>query len=203
MFCCDDKRKKQQECCCKGLVIGGILAVASIVVVKICKKIQCRKIEKIIEELEIDTTTSLGKNKINIVRLFSENKINFEFFMYRGYNFESIDAQVYVDSSKDMVRAINELIEVMSIKPKFIDYMGEMAVIKFIPNERFYFRRWVDYLLLLISFIEYLESISIEGIHLEFDFSPFENEEFIKVNNDLEVRENVKFTKDLFSYTDR
>ena len=39
MFCCDDKRKKQQECCCKGLVIGGILAVASIVVVKICKKI--------------------------------------------------------------------------------------------------------------------------------------------------------------------
>lgn len=159
--------------------------------------------DKIIEELEIDTTTSLGKNKINIVRLFSENKINFEFFMYRGYNFESIDAQVYVDSSKDMVRAINELIEVMSIKPKFIDYMGEMAVIKFIPNERFYFRRWVDYLLLLISFIEYLESISIEGIHLEFDFSPFENEEFIKVNNDLEVRENVKFTKDLFSYTDR
>ena len=59
--------------------------------------------DKIIEELEIDTTTSLGKNKINIVRLFSENKINFEFFMYRGYNFESIDAQVYVDSSKDMV----------------------------------------------------------------------------------------------------
>ena len=54
MFCCDDKRKKQQECCCKGLVIGGILAVASIVVVKICKKIQCRKIEKIIEELEMD-----------------------------------------------------------------------------------------------------------------------------------------------------
>jgi hypothetical protein len=40
MFCCDDKRKKQQECCCKGLVIGGILAVASIVVVKICKKIK-------------------------------------------------------------------------------------------------------------------------------------------------------------------
>ena len=54
MFCCDDKRKKQQECCCKGLVIGGILAVASIVVVKICKKIKCRKIEKIIEELEMD-----------------------------------------------------------------------------------------------------------------------------------------------------
>lgn len=54
MFCCDDKRKKQQECCCKGLVIGGILAVASIVVVKICKKIKCRKIEKIIEELEME-----------------------------------------------------------------------------------------------------------------------------------------------------
>ena len=54
MFCCEEKRKKQQECCCKGLVIGGILAVASIVVVKICKKIKCRKIEKIIEELEMD-----------------------------------------------------------------------------------------------------------------------------------------------------
>ena len=31
--------------------------------------------EKIIEELGIDTTTSLGKSKINIVRLFSENNI--------------------------------------------------------------------------------------------------------------------------------
>ena len=59
MFCCDDKRKKQQECCCKGLVIGGILAVASIVVVKICKKIKCRKIEKIIFDLKVDDTDKI------------------------------------------------------------------------------------------------------------------------------------------------
>ena len=60
MFCCDDKRKKQQECCCKG---RGILAVASIVVVKICKKIKCRKIEKIIEELEMEEMDEKDKGE--------------------------------------------------------------------------------------------------------------------------------------------
>ncbi|MDY5211542.1 hypothetical protein [Intestinibacter sp.] len=54
MFCCDDKRKKQDDICYKGIVIGGIVAVASMLVVGIYKKIKCRKIEKVIEELEME-----------------------------------------------------------------------------------------------------------------------------------------------------
>ena len=54
MFCCDDKRKKQDDICYKGIVIGGIVAVASMLVVGIYKKIKCRKIEKIIAELEME-----------------------------------------------------------------------------------------------------------------------------------------------------
>lgn len=53
MFCCDDKKRKD-EICYKGIIIGGIVVAASMMVIGICKKIKCRKIEKMIHELEME-----------------------------------------------------------------------------------------------------------------------------------------------------
>ena len=65
MFCCDDKKRKD-DICYKGIIIGGIVAAASIMVIGICKKIKCRKIEKMIHELkmeEINTETPKQENQ--------------------------------------------------------------------------------------------------------------------------------------------
>ena len=154
--------------------------------------------DKIINELKIDINTSQGEAKQDIVRMFCKNNIALECFMYRGYNFSTLDAYVYIDKDK---LDIQDRIDILDIKPKYIEYPPESYIIKFAPNKRFYFERWIDYMMLLISFIEYIESINIEGVIIKFDFSPFENNEFVQVNNDLEVRQNVKFTKELFSYS--
>ena len=51
MFCCDNKKNKMT--CYEGMIAGGIIVVASIFDIKIFKTMKCRKIEKQIQEFEI------------------------------------------------------------------------------------------------------------------------------------------------------
>lgn len=130
--------------------------------------------------------------------MFCKNYMNMDFFMHSGKSFSTLNA--WVDIFNDKL-SIEDIIDTLSIKPKYLDYVySNSYILEFEPNERFYLKSWVDYLRLLISFVEYLESISIEGIRIRFDMSPFDNNEFIQVNNNLEERENIKFTKELFNY---
>ena len=51
------------------------------------------------------------------------------------------------------------------------------------------------YLKLLISFVEYLETISIDGVKVSFREFWDDSPEFIQIDKDAKVLENVKFTK--------
>ena len=51
MFCCDNNKNKMA--CYEGMIEGGIIVAASIFAIKIFKKMKCRKIEKQIQEFEI------------------------------------------------------------------------------------------------------------------------------------------------------
>ena len=51
MFCCDNNKNKMA--CYEGMIAGGIIVAASIFTIKIFKKMKCRKIEKNIQEFEI------------------------------------------------------------------------------------------------------------------------------------------------------
>lgn len=154
-------------------------------------------IDTVIDESGINITSSQGDTKREIVSMFCKNYIDKELFMYKGKSFLTFNAWVEIFDPK---LQIEDIIDILDIKPKYIEYPPGSYIIKFAPNKRFYFGRWVDYMMLLISFIEYIESINIEGVSIKFDFSPFDNKEFIQVKNDLEVMENVKFTKELFNY---
>ncbi|MCR1823927.1 hypothetical protein [Terrisporobacter muris] len=155
-------------------------------------------VDTVIDELDIDVTTPQGDTKRDIVSMFCKNYMNMDFFMHSGKSFSTLNA--WVDIFNDKL-SIEDIIDTLSIKPKYLDYVySNSYILEFEPNERFYLKSWVDYLRLLISFVEYLESISIEGIRIRFDMSPFDNNEFIQVNNNLEERENIKFTKELFNY---
>ena len=51
MFCCDNNKNKMA--CYEVMIAGGIIVAASIFATKIFKKMKCRKIEKQIQEFEI------------------------------------------------------------------------------------------------------------------------------------------------------
>lgn len=51
MFCCDNDKNKMA--CYEGMIAGGILVAASIFAINMFKKMRCRKVEKQIQEFEI------------------------------------------------------------------------------------------------------------------------------------------------------
>lgn len=76
----------------------------------------------------------------------------------------------------------------------------QIIIMQFCPNEKFHFKSWVDYLKLLISFVEYLETISIDGVKVSFRAFWDDSPEFIQIDKDAKVLENVKFTKENFNF---
>ncbi|EAA0009771.1 TPA: hypothetical protein ACMVTQ_001497 [Clostridioides difficile] len=155
-------------------------------------------IEAIIKELDIDTNTPMGESKKSIVNSFCNQYIWEEYFMYRGYSFASLEAYVVCDYSK--VDNIDDVIKELDIKPKFIECPPYRYILKFCPNERFHFKTWVDYLKLLIDFVDYLERIDIEGA--DFSFNEFWNDscDYIEIKGHCKVMSDIKFTKELFNW---
>ena len=154
--------------------------------------------ETIIKELNIDISTPMGNSKKLIVKSFCNQYIEEKYFMYRGYSFPTIDALVIYDDSK--VDSLEDIIQKLDIRPKYIDDLDDRCVLQFCPNERFHFKTWVDYLKLLIDFVEYLETINIDGV--EFSFYEFWDDinECIEIHGDCKTLSDIKFTKELFSW---
>ena len=73
MFCCDNKKNKMA--CYEGMIAGGIIVAASIFTIKIFKKMKCRKIEKNIQEFEIQERKLRDQEEYNKT---SENDENIE-----------------------------------------------------------------------------------------------------------------------------
>lgn len=154
--------------------------------------------EEIIKDLNIDINTNMGESKRAIVNSFCNQYIWKEDFMYRGYSFSSINADVEYDDSK--FDGIDDIIKKLQIKPKYVECPPDYYIMQFCPNEKFHFKSWVDYLKLLISFVEYLETISIDGVKVSFREFWYDSPEFIQIDKDAKVLENVKFTKENFNF---
>ena len=73
MFCCDNKKNKMA--CYESMIAGGIIVAASIFAIKIFKKMKCRKIEKQIQEFEIQERKLRDQEEYNKT---SENDENIE-----------------------------------------------------------------------------------------------------------------------------
>ena len=154
--------------------------------------------EEIIKELNIDIKTSMGASKKSIVNSFCNKYIKEEYFMYRGYSFAYIEANVEYDYSK--INTIDDVIEMLDIKPKYVECPLDYYIMQFCPNERFHFKSWVEYLKLLINFVDYLETISIDGVDISFREFWYDTPEFIEIDKEAKVLENIKFDKENFSF---
>lgn len=154
--------------------------------------------EKIIQQLGINLDTPMGEIKREIVNNFCNKHIWEEYFMYRGYCFSSLDADVWLDYSK--VDDMDDVIEKLEIRPNYIECPGDYYIMKFYPKERFHIKSWVDYLKLLISFVEHLETINIDGVDINFTEFWYGTPEFVEIDKDTKVLEDIKFTKEEFGF---
>ena len=156
--------------------------------------------DEIIRELNININSPMGDSKKLIVNSFCKRYICEEYFMYRGYSFPSIDAHVVLDDSK--IDDIYDVINKLDIKPKYFECPLDSYILQFCPNEKFHFKSWVDYLKLLIDFVNYLETISIDGA--DFVFYEFWNDtpDYIEIYGDCKILSDIRFSKELFSYED-
>ena len=156
--------------------------------------------DEIIRELNININSPMGDSKKLIVNSFCKRYICEEYFMYRGYSFPSIDAHVVLDDSK--IDDIYDVINKLDIKPKYFECTFDSYILQFCPNEKFHFKSWVDYLKLLIDFVNYLETISIDGA--DFVFYEFWNDtpDYIEIYGDCKILSDIRFSKELFSYED-
>lgn len=154
--------------------------------------------EKIIKALNLDINTPMGDSKKLIVNSFCNNYIKEEYFMYRGYSFCSIDADVTYDTSK--VDQIEDVIELLDIKPKCVEVPPGMYIMKFCPKERFHFKSWIEYLKLLISFVEYLETIHIDGVDISFREFWHDSPDFIEIDIKADTLEDIEFNKERFDF---
>lgn len=154
--------------------------------------------DEIIKELNININSPMGASKKSIVNSFCNKYIWEEYFMYRGYSFACIEADVEYDYSK--IDTIEDVIEMLDIKPKYVECPLDYYIIQFCPNERFHFKNWVEYLKLLINFVDYLETISIDGVDISFREFWHDTPEFIEIDKEAKVLENIKFDKENFSF---
>lgn len=154
--------------------------------------------DEIIKELNININSPMGASKKSIVNSFCNKYIWEEYFMYRGYSFACIEANVEYDYSK--IDTIEDVIEMLDIKPKYVECPPDYYIMQFCPNERFHFKNWVEYLKLLINFVDYLETISIDGVDISFREFWHDTPEFIDIDKEAKVLENIKFDKENFSF---
>lgn len=159
-------------------------------------------VDSIIKELDINVDTPKGSTKREVVNMFCRHYVNPKSFMYIGYTFEGFEILVTIDASKKDIISIDDVVDTMSIKPTnyWCEY-GDSYAVFFEPKMKFHIDGWVDYLKLIISFVDYLEMINkIEGVNIELSPAWFDNLEcnYIEISKDLEVRKDIRFTQELF-----
>lgn len=161
-------------------------------------------IDAIIEELKLDPTTSMYKDKVDEIELFCNQIEPIEHFLCKGKTLMKLMVDVAVEkdtSSDEIYEYIQEKIKYFDIKPACILTLRGECCLEYMSKTYFHFKHWSDCLKLKIDFIEYLESIDIEGVTLNYrmldDLSCIRD-----IDENLPVLQNVKFTKELFDHKD-
>lgn len=150
--------------------------------------------------LNLDSKTSMYKYKIHEIEMFCKNIEPIEKFLYRGKTFMRLSAYLkgYRNKSSDEIHEyIMDKIKYFDIKPACIFIAEGDCCLEYMPKNHFHFRHWYDYLKLKISFIEFIESINIDGVELDYEL---DNDEIREIDENLPVLSNIEFSKELFEH---
>ena len=179
---------------------GTVVAINKMSNVKILKynKIDLPEINDEIKS-NIDLMNDCEDNpiKLDILNQFINGYVDKGHYQVKGttfYRFSAIKKFNENITEEFFKRQIPSILK-MEVLPNQIFIYENTMELTFYPRKYFYFKNKAEYLKLMLKFSDFIDSSRIEGLKVNtgsLQDSPHE------VENDLEVREDIKFTKQEF-----
>ena len=149
-----------------------------------------------IESLNLNKKSSYYKKRLEVIGSFYNDEVRRDHYEELGMTFYKISARMDINKYKNKHKKedIIEDILTLSVKPSSIWIDGNEITLEFRPKEYFHFKSYIDYLKLVLSFIDFIEEYKEFKLYYDGDF--YDDPEII--NKDSVIRSGVKFSKDIF-----
>jgi len=149
-----------------------------------------------IESLNLNKKSSYYKKRLEVIGSFYNDEVRRDHYEELGMTFYKISARMDINNYKNKHKKedIIEDILALPIKPSSIWIDGNEITLEFRPKEYFHFKSYIDYLKLVLSFIDFIEEYKEFKLYYDGDF--YDDPEII--NKDSVIRSGVKFSKDIF-----
>lgn len=152
--------------------------------------------QEFIKSLNLNKKSPYYKKRLEIIKSFYNDEVRRDHYEELGMTFYKISARMDINKykSKHKKEDIIEDILALPIKPSSIWIDGNEITLEFRPKEYFHFKSYIDYLKLVLSFIDFIEEYKEFKLYYDGDFD--DDPEII--NKDSVIRSGVKFSKDIF-----
>ena len=152
--------------------------------------------QEFIKSLNLNKKSPYYKKRLEIIKSFYNDEVRRDHYEELGMTFYKISARMDINKykSKHKKEDIIEDILALPIKPSSIWIDGNELTLEFRPKEYFHFKSYIDYLKLVLSFIDFIEEYKEFKLYYDGDFD--DDPELISKGS--MILSDVKFSKDIF-----
>ncbi|WP_281538192.1 hypothetical protein [Romboutsia timonensis] len=152
--------------------------------------------QEFIKSLNLNKKSLYYKKRLEIIKSFYNDEVRRDHYEELGMTFYKISARMDINKYKNKHKKedIIEDILALPIKPSSIWIDGNELTLEFRPKEYFHFKSYIDYLKLVLSFIDFIEEYKEFKLCYDGDFD--DDPELISKGS--MILSDVKFSKDIF-----
>ena len=152
--------------------------------------------QEFIKSLNLNKKSPYYKKRLEIIKSFYNDEVRRDHYEELGMTFYKISARKVINKYKNKHKKedIIEDILALPIKPSSIWIDGNELTLEFRPKEYFHFKSYIDYLKLVLSFIDFIEEYKEFKLCYDGDFD--DDPELISKGS--MILSDVKFSKDIF-----
>lgn len=152
--------------------------------------------QEFINSLNLNKKSPYYKKRLEIIKSFNNDEVRRDHYEELGMTFYKISARMDINKYKNKHKKedIIEDILALPIKPSSIWIDGNELTLEFRPKEYFHFKSYIDYLKLVLSFIDFIEEYKEFKLYYDGDFD--DDPELISKGS--MILSDVKFSKDIF-----
>ena len=152
--------------------------------------------QEFIKSLNLNKKSPYYKKRLEIIKSFYNDEVRRDHYEELGMTFYKISARMDINKYKNKHKKedIIEDILALPIKPSSIWIDGNKLTLEFRPKEYFHFKSYIDYLKLVLSFIDFIEEYKEFKLCYDGDFD--DDPELISKGS--MILSDVKFSKDIF-----
>ena len=152
--------------------------------------------QEFIKSLNLNKKSLYYKKRLEIIKSFYNDEVRRDHYEELGMTFYKISARMDINKYKNKHKKEDIIEDILSlpIKPSSIWIDGNELTLEFRPKEYFHFKSYIDYLKLVLSFIDFIEEYKEFKLCYDGDFD--DDPELISKGS--MILSDVKFSKDIF-----